>query len=61
MEADRKEKEQQISELKNEVKSLNEKVETMDSSLDRHEQYSRRNCLLILAVKKTRKKILTKL
>ena len=47
MEADRKEKEQQISELKIEVKSLNEKVETMDRSLDCHEQYSRRNCLLI--------------
>ena len=34
MEADRKEKERQISELKNEVKYLNEKVETMDRSLD---------------------------
>ena len=62
MEADREEKERQISELKNEVKYLNEKVETMDRSLDRHEQYSRRNCLLIHGVKKkTRKKILTKL
>ena len=47
MEADRKEKERQISELKNEVKCLNEKVETMDRSLDHHEQYSRRNCLFI--------------
>ena len=55
MEADRKEKEQQISELKNDVKYLNEKVETMDGSLDRHEQYSRRNCLLIYGVKKNKK------
>ena len=47
MEADRKEKEQQILELRNEVKSLNGKVETMDRSLDHHEQYSGRNCLLI--------------
>ena len=31
-EADRKEKEKQISELKNEAKTLNEKVETMDRS-----------------------------
>ena len=52
MEADRKEKERQISELKNEVKTLNEDVETIDRSLSRHEQYSRRNCLLIHGVKK---------
>ena len=32
MEADRKEKERQISDLKNEVKYLNEKVETMGRS-----------------------------
>ena len=51
MKADRKEKERQISELKNEVKYFNEKVETMDRSLDRHEQYSRKNCLLIHGVK----------
>ena len=55
MEADRMEKERQILELKNEVKSLNEKVETMDRSLDRHEQYSRRNCLLIHGVKENEK------
>ena len=55
MEDDRKEKERQISELKNEVKYLNEKVETMDRSLDRHEQYSRRNCLLIHGVKENEK------
>ena len=34
MEADRKEKERQISKLKNVVKYLNEKVETMERSLD---------------------------
>ena len=55
MEADRKEKERQISDLKNEVKYLNEKVETMDRSLDHHEQYSRRNCLLIHGVKENEK------
>ena len=36
METDRKEKQQQILKLKNKVKSLNEKVETMNRSLDRH-------------------------
>ena len=55
MEADRKEKERQISDLKNEVKYLNEKVETMDRSLDRHEQYSRRNYLIVHSVKENEK------
>ena len=56
MEADRKEKEQQISELKIEVKYLNEKIETIDSSLYCHEQYSRRNYLLIQSVKENKEK-----
>ena len=55
MEADRKEKERQTLEIKNKVKKLNEKVETMDRSLYRHEQYSRRNCLLIHGVKENEK------
>ena len=55
METDRKEKERQISELKNEIKYLNEKVETIGRSLDCHEQYSRRNCLLIHSVKENEK------
>ena len=55
VEADRKEKEQQISDLKSEVKYLNEKVETMDRSLVCHEQYSRRNCLLIHGLKEKEK------
>ena len=55
MEADGKEKERQILELKNEVKHLNEKIETMDRSLDRHEQYSGRNCLLIQGAKENEK------
>ena len=55
MEKDRKQKERQISELKNEVKTLTEKLETMNRSLDRHEQYSRRNCLLIYGVKENEK------
>ena len=55
MEADRKEKERQISKLKNVVNYLNEKVETMERSLDWDEQYSRRNCLLIHCVKENEK------
>ena len=47
METDRKEEESQISELKNKVKTLIEKAEQMDRSLDRHEQYSRRNFLCL--------------
>ena len=55
MKADRKEKERKIVEPKIEVKYLNEKVETMDMCLDHHEQYSRRNCLLIHGVKENEK------
>ena len=55
MDADKKEKERQISELKNEVKSLSEKAETMDRSLDHREQYFRRTCLLIHDVKENKK------
>ena len=61
MEADRKEKEQQISVLKNEVKYLNEKIETIDRSLYCHEQYSRRNFLYIHNLKENEEKILIKL
>ena len=56
MEEDKEEKETQISELKNNTKTLNEKEETMHRSLDRLEQYSKRNCLLIHAVKENKKK-----
>ena len=45
METDRKEEQSQISELQNEVKTLIEKAEQMDRSLDRHKQYSGRNFL----------------
>ena len=55
MKADRKEKERKILEPKIEVKYLNEKVETMDMCLDRHGQYSRRNCFLIHGVKENEK------
>ena len=55
IEADRKEKERLILEPKNEVKTLNEKIGAMDRSLDCHEQYSRRNCLLIHGVKENEK------
>ena len=56
MEAGRKEKEQQISVLKNEVKYLNEKIETIDRSLYCHEQYSRRNFLYIHNLKENEEK-----
>ena len=55
MEKDRKEKKRQISELKNEVKILNEKIETLGRSFDSHEQYSRRTCLIIHGVKENEK------
>ena len=46
-EADRREKEREIAELKSIINSLNVKVDKADRALDRQEQYSRRSCLLI--------------
>ena len=44
--ADRKRKEKEIRELKEDLASLKEKFFQVDKTLDRREQYSRRNCLL---------------
>ena len=44
---DRKEKEREIAELKSTINSLNVRLDKADRALDRQEQYSRRNCLLI--------------
>ena len=46
-ERDRKEKEKIINSLKQEVNSLKERVKSLEKVSDDHEQYSRRNCLLI--------------
>ena len=46
-EADRREKEQEIAELKSAINSLNVRLDKDDRVLDLQEQYSRRNCLLI--------------
>ena len=46
-EVDRKKKEKEIAELKEDLTSLKEKFFQVDKTLDRQEQYSRRNCLLV--------------
>ena len=46
-EKDRIEKEKLINSLKQEVNFLNERVESLEKASDDHEQYFRRNCLLI--------------
>ena len=46
-EADRREKEWEIAELKSTINSLNVRLDKADRALDCQEQYSRRNCLLI--------------
>ena len=46
-EADRREKEREIAELKSIINSLNVRIDKADRVLDLQEQYSRRNCLLI--------------
>ena len=44
---DRRDKEWEIAELKSTINSLNVKLDKANRALDRQEQYSRRNCLLI--------------
>ena len=48
--ADRKQKEKEIAELKEDLASLKEKFFQVDKTLDRQEQYSRRNFLLVHGV-----------
>ena len=51
-EADRREKERDIAELKSAINNLNKRLDKSDRALDRREQYSRRNCLLIHGIDK---------
>ena len=46
-EADRKKKEEKISNLENKVSFLNERVNELTTAIEKQEQYSRRNCLLL--------------
>ena len=49
---DRREKEQEIAELKSNINSLNARLDKADRVLDRQKQYSRVNCLLIHDIEK---------
>ena len=49
-EADRREKEWEIAELKSTINSLNVRLDKADRALDRQEQYLRRNWLLIHSI-----------
>ena len=46
-EVDRKKKDETINRLENEVSVLNVKVSELTSAIEKQEQYSRRNCLLL--------------
>ena len=50
-EEERKEKDKFIEELKKENSNLTEHVKDLEQNVDRQEQYSRRNCLLIHGIK----------
>ena len=52
-ESERREKDKIIKELKSEVSDLNISVKYLENQLDRQEQYSRRNCILIHGITKT--------
>ena len=57
-EKDHKEKEEIINSLKQEVNGLKERVESLEKASDDHEQYSRRNCLLIHGIDEGKDKAL---
>ena len=57
-EKDHKEKEEIINSLKQEVNGLKERVESLEKVSDDHEQYSRRNCLLIHGIDEGKDKVL---
>ena len=48
---DRREKDAIIATLQNELKNANIKVEDLEKKMERQEQYSRRNCILIHGLK----------
>ena len=50
-EKDRREKDAIIATLSSELKSASMKVEDLEKKMERQEQYSRRNCILILRLK----------
>ena len=51
-EADRRQKEREIAELKSTINGLNVRLDKVEKALDCQEQYSRRNCLLIYLIDK---------
>ena len=56
-EKDRKEKEKIIKGLKQEVSSLKERIEELENIGDDHEQYSRRNCLLLHGIEEEKDEV----
>ena len=56
-EEDRAKKDKIIQDLKSEVDSLSTKVEKLEKLKDQHEQYSRRNCLLVHGIAEEKEEI----
>ena len=52
-ERERREKHKIIKDLKNKVSDLNTSVKNLENQLDRQEQYSHRNCILIHDITET--------
>ena len=52
-EKEEKVKEQIIKNLEENVSVMNKKVENLEKEIDKHEQYSRRNCLLVHRIVET--------
>ena len=53
MERDNRKKEEKINELEEKTRKTDKKINDLNSVIDRQEQYSRRNCILLHGVKET--------
>ena len=53
MERDNRKKEKEINELEEKTRKMDKKIDDLNRVIDRQEQYSRRNCILLHGVKES--------
>ena len=53
MERDNRKKEEKINKLEEKTRKIDKKIHDLNRVIDRHEQYSRRNCILVHGVKES--------
>ena len=53
LERDNRKKEEKINKLEEKTRKIDKKIHDLNRVIDRHEQYSRRNCILVHGVKES--------